>query len=303
MKPPMVIKVANAPCSWGVLEFDLAGGKAPYERVLDEMAAAGYAGTELGDWGFMPTDPEALRAALEARKLAMLGAFVPVRFLDPASWADGAQRAVKTARLLKSVAQWPFIVLADENGAVPDRVRNAGRIRPGQGLTAAQWDTYAEGVEQVAARVFEDAQVQCVFHHHCAGWVETPEEIDALLSRTSPEKLGLCLDMGHYAFGGGDPLEALKRHAPRVWHVHFKDCDPVVAAKARERGWDYLESVKQGVFCELGQGAVNFAAITAQLRATGYDGWVVVEQDVLPGMGSPLESARRNRNFLKTLGL
>jgi inosose dehydratase len=95
----------------------------------------------------------------------------------------------------------------------------------------------------------------------------------------------------------------LEKHAARVWHVHYKDCHPGVAAGARAAGWDYFTAVRRGIFCELGKGNVDFAALTATLRRAGYDGWIVVEQDVLPGMGTPAESARRNREYLRTLGL
>ncbi|MCZ7542269.1 MAG: TIM barrel protein [Anaerolineae bacterium] len=297
-------RVANAPCSWGVLEFDLEGETAGYDQVLDEMAQAGYAGTELGDWGFMPTDPGALRAELKQRGLALLAAFVPVALADPARHAEGEAVAVRTARLLADAAgAGCFIVLADDNGSVAARTQNAGRITPELGLSEAQWQVFAEGADRIAQAVHEQTGLQTVFHHHCAGYVETPAEIYNLLSLTDSDVLGLCLDTGHYMYGGGDPLDALKRYRDRIWHVHFKDCHPGVAAEARAQGWDYFEAVRHGVFCELGQGAVDFPAIVAELRASGYDGWIVVEQDVLPSMGSPLESARRNRAYLASLGL
>ena len=67
-----MVRIANAPCSWGVIE-GIEGETGGYVRVIDEMQATGYAGTELGDWGFMPTDPDALGAELDARGLALLG--------------------------------------------------------------------------------------------------------------------------------------------------------------------------------------------------------------------------------------
>jgi inosose dehydratase len=162
---------------------------------------------------------------------------------------------------------------------------------------------FAAGADAVAAAVFQETGLRTVFHHHCAGYVETPAEVAALLERTDPARLGLCLDTGHWQFGGGDPLAGLRAHADRVWHVHFKDCDPAVAAASAAEGRDYFASVRGGVFCELGRGAVAFKGVVAELRAMGYDGWIVVEQDVLPGMGTPFESAVRNRAFLESLGL
>ena len=299
-----MIQIANAPCSWGALEFDLAAPAPGYAEVLDEMAATGYAGTELGDFGFMPTDPGRLRGELARRGLALLAAFVPVALADPAAQAAGAEVAVRTARLLAAASDArPLIVLADDNGSAAMRREHAGRVLPEHGLRDAQWDTFAAGALRVARAVLDATGLRTVFHHHCAGWVETPAEIDALMRRTDPELLGLCLDTGHLTYGGGDPLATLSRYADRVWHVHFKDCDPAVARQARERGWDYFEAVKRGIFCELGRGSVDFPAVATALAARGYGGWVVVEQDVLPGMGTPAASARRNREYLRSIGL
>jgi inosose dehydratase len=300
----MTIRIANAPCSWGALEFDLAAPAPGYAEVLDEMAATGYAGTELGDFGFMPTDPGRLRGELARRGLALLAAFVPVALADPAAQAAGAEVAVRTARLLAAASDArPLIVLADDNGSVAMRREHAGRVLPEHGLQDAQWDTFAAGAVRAARAVRDATGLRTAFHHHCAGWVETPAEIDALMRRTDPGLLGLCLDTGHLTFGGGDPLATLSRYADRVWHVHFKDCDPAVARQARERGWDYFEAVRRGIFCELGRGSVDFPAVATALAARGYGGWVVVEQDVLPGMGTPAASARRNREYLRSIGL
>ena len=144
---------------------------------------------------------------------------------------------------------------------------------------------------------------ETVFHHHCATYVETPEEIDALMRRTSPDTLGLCLDTGHATYGGGDPVELISRYGDRIRHVHFKDCDAAVAARARAERWDYRTAVGRGLFCELGRGSVDFGGVVDALRGAQYGGWVVVEQDILPGSGTPEASARRNREYLRTLAL
>ncbi|HXH07350.1 MAG TPA: TIM barrel protein [Vicinamibacterales bacterium] len=298
------IRVANAPCSWGVLEHKREGLTYGYAQVLDEMAATGYAGTELGDWGFMPTDPAALRDELARRNLALVGAYVPVRLTDAAAHDAGRAAAVRTARLLRDTAATdPVIVLADDTAADPRRAAIAGRVIPSDGLPEDAWAVVARGADLIARAVADETGLATVFHHHCATWVETPQEIAALMEQTDPGRLGLCVDTGHLTYGGGDPVALIERYGARVRHVHFKDCDPAIAGRARREGWDYTTAVGRGLFCELGQGAVDFAAVLRSLERVGYTGWIVVEQDVLPRHGTPRASAQRNREYLRTLGL
>jgi inosose dehydratase len=223
---------------------------------------------------------------------------------DPGAHASGVEVAVRTARLLAEVeGDLPFIVLADDNGKVPARTQNAGRVRAEHSLTESEWRVFAEGAERVARAVKREAGLRTVFHHHCAGYVETPAEVEMLMRMTDPSLLGLCFDTGHYRFGGGDPVTGLRMHRDRIWHVHFKDCHPEIAARSRREGWDYFTSVRQGIFCELGRGDVNFPRIKVELESMEYEGWIVVEQDVLPGMGKPRESAQRNQQYLAGIGM
>ncbi len=300
------LRVGNAPCSWGTLEFEGTHEEPiQFGQMLDELVATGYTGTELGDWGYMPTEPEVLKAELEKRNLVMLGAFVPVALKDRTAHKAGVDNALKTARLLAEVATepLPYLVLADNNGAVPERTRNAGRITEAMGLSPSEWRAFAEGANKVARAVREETGLRTVFHHHCAGYVETPDEIARFLALTDPKLVGLVFDSGHYTYGAGevDVLQGLKRFQERVWYIHLKDCQPEVASRARAEQWDYFQALRHGVFCELGQGSVDFKALLRWLEKNNYDGYVLVEQDVLPGMGTPKESARRNREYLSRI--
>lgn len=296
------VRVANAPCSWGVLEWS-GGPTLGYEQVLDEIAATGFSGTELGDWGFMPTNPDALREELRRRSLSMVGAYVPVRLSDPGAARKRIDQAVKTARLISEVSPEAFIVLADDTAADPHRAARAGRITPEESLDAAAWKEAGRTLDEIAREVRSDTGLRSVVHAHCATFIETPWEIRAALENTDPDLVGLCVDTGHVTYGGGDPVALIRDLTPRVWHVHFKDCSPAVAAAARRLDWSYETAVHNGLFCELGRGSVPFPAVLAALEAIDYEGWIVVEQDVLPSMGTPLESARRNREYLRGLGL
>ena len=252
----------------------------------------------------MPTDPPALKKELEKRGLSLLGAFVPVFMKEASAHQAGVEMAVRTAKLMADAGFLDaFIILADENGKVKERTLNAGRVKPEMGLSDAEWKIFAQGANLIASEVKNQTGLRTAFHHHCAGYVETPGDIDQLMQRTDPSLLGLVLDMGHYMFGGGDPLKALKKYKERIWHVHFKDCHPEVAEKSRTESLDYFQSVNAGVFCELGKGAVDFHAIAGELKKQQYNGWIVVEQDVLPGMGNPKACALRNFQYIETLEL
>jgi inosose dehydratase len=304
------IRFGNAPCSWGTIEG--WGQGTPYAQMLDELVATGYTGTELGDYGYMPTDPAQLRLELTSRKLTMLSAYEGVYLRDRAAHTEGEARVLRTARLLKSVADvgdedtQPTLMLADEHSRDAPRFQNAGRITPDLSLNSADWDVFAAGAERIARAVRDETGLRTVFHHHCGGYVEAPWELEELLSRTDPDLLSLCFDTGHYLFGTGSTegnlvLDGLELFKERIGLVHFKDCQPVVAERVRDEGLTYKEAIAAGVFCELGQGSVDFGRVTRKLLQQGYDGWITIEQDVLPGMGDPKESAGRNREHLRAV--
>ncbi len=303
-------RIANAPCSWGVI-----GGAGPAisgTRMLDELVAAGYRGTELGDHGFLPTDPERLRAELEARDLHLLGGFTAVDLRRPGAVEDAKEGVLRVARLMADAsrtARRPLLILADDSGRDPMRVAHAGRIRPDQALPAEDLARFARHAEELARVVRDATGLATAFHPHAAGWIETPDEVEGLLERTDPELVGLVFDTAHHVHGcgvedddGGLAAAGVARFWDRIRTVHLKDVSAEVAARARDEGWPYPDAVARGLYCELGQGSVDFRAVLAELAERGYDDWLTVEQDVFPGMGTPLESAIRNRDFLRSIG-
>lgn len=298
-----MLKVANAPCSWGVIE-NIEGERYDYVRVLDEIAATGYIGTELGDWGFMPTDPKKLKVEVDSRKLQMIASWVSVYLHDESKHEQSADDCVRTGKLLAAVGgEDALVVLGNDPYTDPVRNLHSGRITPEMSMTEDQWQVFAKGADYVAKRIMDETGLRTVFHHHIGTWIETPPEVERLLDMTNPDILGMVFDTGHWTFGGGDAVAGVRQFADRIWHVHFKDHDPKVAEQSRIEGWDGPESVGKGIFPELGQGSVDFPGVLAVLREINYDGWIVAEQDVLPGMGNPKESAQRNRDYLASIGL
>lgn len=293
----MQLKLASAPVSWGIFEFEGIQPRFPWSQVLDEIAETGYTGTELGPYGYLPPEPDRLRDELERRGLQLLSAFVPVALAQREAHAKGLATALQVGKLLAALGA-RHLVLADDNGAIPELVQQAGR-RTGSFLDPAGWDVFSDGVNLISGRLREELGLTVVFHHHCAGLVETPEETRALLERT---EVGLCLDTGHWHYAGGDAVECLREFRGRIPYLHFKDCHPVIADQCRQQGRGYFEAVEAGVFCPLGEGAVDWTALYEELRRQHYDGWAVVEQDILvQDPEAPRRFARRNREFLAGL--
>ncbi len=293
----MPIRIATAPVSWGVMEVEGWARQQTYGEVLDEMVQAGYTGTELGPYGFLPTDSEELKRELQKRNLTLLGAFVPLPLGRPEGHQEGMRGALETARLLAANGA-PYLVLADEMSE--RRMAIAGSAGPQDGFTEAQWEGAARLISCIA-KTAQELGVRSVFHHHAGTYIETPAEVARLLDLTDPELLGICLDTGHYFYGGGDPVEFVRSQAQRIWHLHLKDIRASVLEKVRREKIPYLKAIRAGVFSELGQGNVDLAGVIHELDQAGFDGWAVFEQDVdptVPGT-NPLASATRSREYLR----
>ena len=146
-----MLKLANAPCSWGIIENTAGDRGAGYQQVLDEIHETGYRGTELGDWGFMPTDPTQLREALARRSLELVGSWVSIRLYDAAYHQAGAEAAVRTATLMAEAAgEHCIIVIGDDHSTVPVRFEHTGRIKPHHSLDSEGWKIYTDGAQKVA---------------------------------------------------------------------------------------------------------------------------------------------------------
>ena len=184
------------------------------------------------------------------------------------------------------------------------RFAHAGRILPHMALPDDELERFAAQAEAVASIVRDETGLATAFHPHAAGWIETPDEVARFLESTDPELIGLVFDTAHHVYGcgvaddGSLAATGLARFYDRVRTVHLKDCSAEVAARARAEGWPYDRAVRAGLYAELGRGSVDFAAVRDVLRRRGYGDWLTVEQDVVPGMGTPFESARRNRAYL-----
>jgi inosose dehydratase len=298
---------ASAPDSWGVLDYPGPSWAQSYEKMLDEMAQAGYTGSELGPYGFFPTDPGVLQPQLDKRKLRLLASFVPVKMTDTGASKAVIERIRKVGNLL-SALKAPFLVIADDQST--ERNAFSGRVYDPAcpKLTAEQWKHIGKIVAD-AEKVANEFGLDLVFHPHVATYVETPEECELFFDATSHTNVGLCLDTGHCVYGHGDSVKEAKKYKDKLRFVHIKDCDTKVLEQARKNKWTFEEAIEHKVFTVIGQGNIDFPAFFRALVENGYSGWSVVEQDVkfgatpIPPAQSITASLKYLREVVSELGL
>lgn len=298
--------VANAPCSYGA--FEITVGVDPNVpsalTLLDEVTEAGYSGIDLGPVGYLGNVDE-LPARLRDRGLALAGGYFQIEFNDPTRLPD---ELLQLDRLLDV-----FDAAADGGPPARPTLADAGSetrlAQPGRaqadhslGWDDAGWARFADSMAQVAERC-RDRGYEPTFHPHTATYVEAPWEIEQLLALTD---VGVCLDTGHLLVGGGDPVQAVRDWADRINHVHLKDAKLDVVRGIVDDRAPVRAIWERRAFCRLGTGDIPLDDVLEKLRAGGYRGWLVVEQDIFPDPDAPDQPAvdqQRNREYLRARGL
>lgn len=242
-------------------------------EILDAYVRLGFEGTQFGR-GF--PEGRALADELGRRGLRFAELYSALPSTSDGLAADAADVARRD--LARLVAAGGEVLCVALDGS-PERDGWSGRV----GDAAPRWPEAA--FDALASLLGELARetpdgVRIAFHPHTATWIEAPDEVDALAGRLAGSGAGLCLDVGHFLVGGGDPVEAITRHGALVTHVHAKDVDPAVLARLRAGEIaGFGAAVRERIFTELGNGALDLAGVVAALDRIGYAGWIMVEQD------------------------
>ncbi|MEK0162666.1 MULTISPECIES: sugar phosphate isomerase/epimerase family protein [unclassified Phaeobacter] len=295
----MTIRIGNAPCSWGV-EFAQDPRNPEWRSVLKDCADAGYKGIELGPVGYMPEDPAILRDALAEHDLELIGGVVFRAFHDPAQWEDVLDGAHRTCKALKAHGA-EHLVLIDSIS--PRRAPTAGRADEAEQMDRDEWSAFRDRLATVARIGTEDYGLTVGIHAHAAGFMDFEPELERLLDEVDDRILKICFDTGHHSYAGFDPVAFMKRHMDRISYMHFKDIDPKVKADVIAKRTNFYDACGQGIFCNLGEGDVDFPAVRQLLLDAGFSGWCTVEQDCDPTLDpDPVGDARANREYLESIG-
>ena len=294
----MNVKVGSAPCSWGVW-FGDDPKQTPWRRFLDEIVEAGYEWTELGPYGYLPTDFDTLKAELDNRHLKVSGTFV-MAFLDgPDDWPEVKRQLYGAGELLAGLGA-KFLVLIDDTYTDP----KSNQLRRPTRLDETGWKGLIETTHKVADIAREEFGLRLAFHPHAETHVEYSDQMEGFLDDTDPARVSLCLDTGHHAYRGGDPVAFMRRHHERIPYLHLKSVDPRVQRRVEAEGIPFGTAVGQDMFCEPDRGAVDFIAFRDVLQEIDFEGWATVEQDMYPAPADkPLPIAKRTRAYLHEIGM
>jgi inosose dehydratase len=285
-------RLAGAPISWGVCEVPGWGLQLPAERVLGEMAQLGLGATEVGPVGYLPSDPDAVRALLDRHGLDLVGGFVPLVLHEPEIEAT-REEARRVAALMAAAGADMFVaaIVADTAWSEP--------FAPDE----RQWSRLVTHLDEVAGVVAAEG-LTLVVHPHVGTLVERDAEVQRLLADSDA---GWCLDTGHLLIGGSDPARFAREHADRILHVHLKDVDAGIARRLNGGELTLMRAVQAGLFRPLGQGDAGIEEVIGLLDAHGYERWLVLEQDAAitgqePPVGDgPIADVRQSIAFLNSV--
>ncbi|MEA2606232.1 MAG: inosose dehydratase [Chloroflexota bacterium] len=304
------IRVASAPVSFGVDEIIVSDAWMPRpDDMLDWMVDIGFEGTELGPPGFMG-DAGEVRERLTTRNLELVGAFLPQHFSRNEKADEDRAWLRASLRLIRDGApegSRPLAVLSDHFDE-PERLAFSGRIadHPEAWLPPDRFEALMANLHR-AAELCRSEGFEPVLHPHAGTYVETADEIARVMDRLDPSLLGLCLDTGHFRFGGADPAQAVDDYHELIRHVHIKDCLTKVMDDVKAEGKGLEEALSRGVFCQLGLGDSGIDAVMEALRRHDYRGWLVIEQDQFLRATDTPESVvavqRANREYLRRFGV
>jgi inosose dehydratase len=284
--------IGTVPILWNNVDLAELRSVTDAATILDDIARTGYEGCQLG-LGF-PTG-EALQDALGPRGLRLAEVYASLPATVDGPTPDAVDGGRERLTLLEDGDGEVLCVALD---CSPERGRTAGRAsQPGTPvLNDDGWQRLADVLHDLG-RATREAGRRMAFHPHAGTFVETPEEVDRLVAVTDADLVPVCLDVGHYLVGGGDPAQALRRYGERVTHVHLKDVMPDVLGGLRDGSVaDFDDALRARLFTELGAGLLDLDGVLGALAERDYRGWLMVEQD--SSWGPPSESAAIGRRVL-----
>ena len=286
------IKLAIAPIAWTNDDLPELGANITFEQCIDEIATAGYSGSEIGTK--FPKRIEILKSALKKRDLQISSAWVSTFFSEDGRTDETIKNFVKQMNFLKSLGA--KVINICECGHCVQLSKKYVFDRPK--YTDSQWINVANGLN-LLGELAKKNEMMIAYHYHMGTMIQNKKETERLMTMTDPDLVFLLLDTGHAHYAGENPLEIVLNYGKRIKNVHLKDIRQNVLNKVNENRMNFLDSVKAGVFTIPGDGCIEFDPIFQELAKKDYQGWLVVEAEQDPIKANPLEYAKKARTFIR----
>lgn len=306
----MSITIATAPCCWGVDDVR-SPNLPPWERVLDEVAAAGYGGLELGPFGYVPLDAARVGTALRQRGLTIIAGTIFDDLVSPSNRDKLLLQTDAICSLIMRLPQQPlsegqrfptpYLTLMDWGHAERDCA--AGHSDRAPRLQEAAWAGMVSNIHAIADRAQSLHGVRAVIHPHAGGYIEFKDEIERIAVDVPKSVAGFCLDTGHIFYAGMDPVKTLEAYAHRLDYIHFKDIDATIFATVMNEPILFFEACARGVMCPIGKGVIDYPAIRELLHRIDYQGFITVEQERDPrNADRSLADVKASLQYLRSVG-
>ncbi|WP_039067960.1 myo-inosose-2 dehydratase [Staphylococcus shinii] len=286
------IRYACAPIAWTNDDMPELGSENSFEQCISEMALAGYEGTEIGNK--YPRNPEVLKSYLEPRGLSVASAWISL-YLTSEPYEVTAEAFIKHRDFLYEMGA-KVIVVSEQGNSIQGKLDKA-LFREKPTFTEEEWQLLIEGLEKLGELAHEKS-MEIVYHHHMGTGIQTTEEIDELMERTSKDNVSLLFDTGHLVISGENPIEIFNKHVDRIKHIHFKDVRPEVKEAVDKENQCFLDGVRKGMFTVPGDGAIDFEPILNLIYQSGYSGWIVVEAEQDPSVANPFIYAKKAKEYM-----
>jgi inosose dehydratase len=305
----LICKFSSCPGSWGIEDSENPENT-PWGIVLDQISNIGFNALELGPYGYLPSEAAILTEELNKRNLQIVAGTLYDDLISEESFHRIVKKTHETCRILSSVPiaaplgsqkqSPPYYVIIDE--VKPEREK-LPRSEKAPMLSSDLWQQMVSHIKEIAKISYDEYGVRSVIHHHAGGYIDYLDEIDMILSDVSEDYVGLCFDTGHAYYAGIDPEQGIRRYAPRIEYVHFKDVDKSVYDAVINENIGFYEACFKRLMCPIGEGALEYASIRRALIDIGYDGWITLEQDRHPSDTSNVpDCIKKSLTHLQKLG-
>ena len=241
---------------------------------LTRIAAYGFKGIQIS---VEQANSDSFLTQMKANGLATVEQYLDIACDEngPLLMADAHSQEIVDAAIRAGVEMLVFAA----DGTL-ERDIYAGRTHLGPHLNETGYQRLADHITKYALQA-KTAGMRSSFHPHSATFIETPDETRKLMELLDDELVGMCLDVGHWIVGGGDPVQGVIEYGKRITHVHIKDVDPEILKKLIAGEYERMHVAVEDhfLFVPAGEGALDLKGLFAELEKIGFSDWMMSEQD------------------------